>query len=40
MLQNVLRMIRNAYGVPLGAVIHKRLIPLPDTEDMDFGLQH
>ena len=40
MLQNVLRMIRNSNGVPLAAVICKRLIPLPDTEDIAFGLQH
>ena len=40
MLQNVLRMIRDANVVPLAAVIRKRLIPLPDTEDMAFGLQH
>ena len=33
-------MIRNANGAPLAAVIHKRLIPLPDNEDMAFGLQH
>ena len=31
MLLNVLRMIRNANGVPLVAVICKRLIPLPDN---------
>ena len=40
MLQNVLRMIRDANGVPLSAVIRKRLIPLPDSEDIAFGLQH
>ena len=40
MLQNVLRMIRDANGVPLAAAIFKRLISLPDTEDMAFGLQH
>ena len=40
MLQNVLRMIRDTNGVPLAAVIRKRLIPLPDTEDMAFGPQH
>ena len=33
-------MIHDDNGVPLAAVIRKRLIPLPDTEDMDFGLQH
>ena len=40
MLMNVLRMIHDANGVPLSLVIRKRLIPLPDNEDMDFGLQH
>ena len=40
MLVNVLRMIRNVNGVPLAAVIRKRLIPPPDNEDMAFGLQH
>ena len=40
MLQNVLRMIHNANDVPLAAVIRKRIIPLPDTEGMAFGLQH
>ena len=40
MLQNVLRMIRDANGVPLAAVIRKRLIPLPDSVDINFGLQH
>ena len=40
MLVNVLRMIRNVHGVPLAAVICKRLIPPPDNEDMAFGLRH
>ena len=40
MLVNVLRMIRNVNSVPLAAVIRKRLIPLPDNEDMAFGLRH
>ena len=40
MLVNVLRMIHNVNGVPLAAVIRKRLIPPPDNEDMDFGLRH
>ena len=40
MLQNVLRMIRGGNGVPLPAVICKRLISLPDSEDIAFGLQH
>ena len=38
MLLNVLRMIRDANGVPLTTVICKRLIQLPDNEDMAFGL--
>ena len=38
MLQNVLRMIRDANGVPLAAVISKRLIPRPDSDDIAFGL--
>ena len=33
-------MFCEANGVPLAAVIHKRLILLPDNEDMAFGLQH
>ena len=40
MLQNVLRMIRDANGAPLAAMIRKRLIPLPESEDIAFGLQH
>ena len=40
MLLNVLHMIRDVNGVPLAAVIRKRLIPLPDNEDMAFGLRH
>ena len=40
MLGNVLRMIRDVNGVPLAAVIRKRLIPPPDNEDMAFGLRH
>ena len=40
MLHNILRMIRDANGVPLAALIRKRLIPLPDSEDIAFGLQH
>ena len=39
MLQNVLRMIRDANGVPLAAVICKCLIPRPDSDDIAFGLQ-
>ena len=40
MSQNVLHMIRDANGVPLTAVICKRPIPLPESEDIAFGLQH
>ena len=40
MLVDVLRMIRDINGVPLAAVIRKRLIPPPDNEDMAFGLRH
>ena len=40
MLQNVLRMIRDANGVPLAAVIRKRIIPRPDSDGIAFGLQH
>ena len=40
MLLNVLRMICDANVVPLAEVIRKRLIPIPDNEDMAFGLQH
>ena len=40
MLQNLLRMIRDANGVPLSAVISKRLIPRPDSDDIAFGQQH
>ena len=40
MLHNVLRMIRDANGVPLAAVILKRIIPRHDSEDIAFGLQH
>ena len=40
MLVNVLRMIRDVNGVPLVAVICKRLVPPPDNEDMVFGLRH
>ena len=39
MLQNVLRMIRNANGNPLAAVICKRIIPRPDSDEIVFGLQ-
>ena len=40
MLLNVLHMIRDVNGIPLAAVIHKRLTPLPDNEDMAFGPRH
>ena len=40
MLQNVLRMIRDANGVPLAAVIHKRIVPRPDSDDIAFDVQH
>ena len=33
-------LIRDVNGVPLAAVIRKRLIPPPDNEDMAFGLRH
>ena len=38
MLQNVLRMICEANGVPLTAVIRDRIVPRPDSDDIDFGL--
>ena len=38
MLQNVLRMIREANGVPLTAVIRDRIVPRPDSDDIAFGL--
>ena len=40
MLVNFLRMICDVNDVPLAAVIRKRLIPLPENEEMDFGLRH
>ena len=40
MLQNVLRMICDANGVPFSAVICKRIVPRPDSDDIDFGLQY
>ena len=40
MLQNVLRMICEANDVPLAAVICKRIVPRPDSDDIAFGLQH
>ena len=40
MLHNVLRMICDANGVPLNAVICKRIVLRPDSDDIAFGLQH
>ena len=40
MLQNVLRMIRDACGDPLAAVIRKRIVPRLDSDNITFGLQH
>ena len=40
MLQNVLRMIHDANGVPLTVVIRKRIVPRPDSDDISFGLQY
>ena len=40
MLQNVLRMIRDANDVPLAAVIRKCIVPRPDSDDIAFGLQY
>ena len=40
MLQNVLSMICDTNGVPLAAVIHKRIVPRPESDDIAFGLQH
>ena len=37
-LQNVLRMIRDANDVPLAAVICKRIVPRPDSDYIAFGL--
>ena len=33
-------MISDANGVPLAAVIRKRIVPRPDTDDIAFGLQY
>ena len=38
MLHNVLHMIRDANGVPLAAVIRKRIVPRPEGDDIAFGL--
>ena len=38
--KNVLRMIRDANGAPLAAVICKRIITRPDGDDISFGLQN
>ena len=40
MLQNVLRMIRDADGFPLAAVVCKHIVPQPDSDDIAFGLQY
>ena len=40
MLQNVLRMIRDANGVPLAGVIRKHIVPEPDSDEISFGLQY
>ena len=39
-LQNVLRMIHAANCVPLAAVIRKRIVPRPESDDIAFGLQY
>ena len=40
MLQNVLRMIRDTNGIPLAAVIRKRIVPQPDSDEIAFGVQN
>ena len=40
MLHNFMRMICDANGVTLTAVIRKRIIYRPDSDDIAFGLQH
>ena len=40
MLQNVLHVIRDANGFPLAAVIHKRIVPRPESDEIAFGLQY
>ena len=40
MLQNVLRIICDANGLPLAAVICKRIVPQPESGDIAFSLQH
>ena len=40
MLQNILRMIHDANGVLLAAVIRKHIVPQPDSDDIAFGLQY
>ena len=40
MLQNVLRMICDANVVSLAAMIHKHIVPQPDSDDIAFGLQY
>ena len=40
MLQNILRMIRDANGVFLAVVIRKRILPRPDSDEIAFGLEY
>ena len=40
MLQNVLRIIRDANGVTLAEVIFKIIVPRPDSDGIAFGLQY
>ena len=40
MLQDVLRMICDANGVTLAAVICKHIVPRPDSDDISFGSQY
>ena len=40
MLQNVFIIIRDTNGFPLAAVICKRIVPQPDSDDIAFGLQY
>ena len=40
MLQNFLRMICDANGVPLAAVIRKRIVPRPDSDEIALGLHY
>ena len=40
MLKSILHMICDANGIPLSAVICKRIIPRPDSDDIALGFQH